>query len=660
MDVFEHMFPYCQRKTGTKQRKAPARVQPLAYEEGEGGGMTEEHEYSHEDERTHGLEHRGEDGGAFRADDEQSSTPHPAAALHELPLGQLTALLQETTRAMVHRLSGPEAFSELASMASPDATGGRDWGAMLSPAPAEQDSDDAAEPDFSSATVATHSSVPVPVPATVSATDQTGQPPAQPVTVTLPLLHQVLETVGRSVAAAQMTLTGHTVDAFDNPPERRRLLGLPEGKTAFRDATDYLKLALRIDGTEARRRTRWAATLRPTRTLSGESLAPALPRLSAVVHEGKVDRAAVDIITTALDNVRQMARRVGADPQAVSELVEDGEDRLVTQAESVDPGTLRKVAAHWLKWAEAAVDPDGSEPNDATLPQLQGLIRKGERNGLHQWLLAVNDEQNEYLLTVANAATNPRASYRGQSLDVSGYEGGDGDVAGSDSVNPLLTAEVHSEQDGSLTAVTAIDPRSTQQKQLDGLMACIAGGLAMIETDQLPSTGGTRPQVSVLIDFHTLLGDLEKTGAVTADDLLQFESSATFTGPIHPTTIRTMACDADIVPVVLGSSGEVLDLGRAQRLFPARLRQAVAARDGGCAAPGCWIPAPWCDVHHVEHWEHGGPTSVDNGVLLCNHHHHAIHAGAWDIDMDSGRPWFIPAPYLDPRRQPQRNRFWRR
>ncbi|WP_313823808.1 DUF222 domain-containing protein [Citricoccus sp.] len=452
-----------------------------------------------------------------------------------------------------------------------------------------------------------------------------------------------------------MTLTGHTVEAFNNPPERRRLLGLPEGKTAFRDATDYLKLALRIDGTEARRRTRWAATLRPTRTLSGEPLPPALPRLSAVVHEGKLDRAAVDIITTALDNVRQMARRVEADPQAVSELLDDGEDRLVAQAESVDPGTLRKVAAHWLKWAEAAVDPDGSEPNDATLPQLQGLIRKGQRNGLHQWLLAVNDEQNEYLLTVANAATNPRAPYRGQPM-----EGGEGGIAGSESVNQLLTAETRSEGNGSVTAVAAIDPRSTQQKQLDGLMACIAGGLAMIETDQLPSTGGTRPQVSVLIDFHTLLGDLEKAGTITADELLQFESSATFTGPIHPTTIRAMACDADILPVVLGSSGEVLDVGRAQRLFPARLRQAVAVRDGGCAAPGCWIPAPWCDVHHVDHWEHGGPTSVDNGVLLCNHHHHAVHAGAWDIDMDSGRPWFIPAPYLDPRRQPQRNRFWRR
>ncbi|VXB69846.1 HNH endonuclease signature motif containing protein [Citricoccus sp. K5] len=608
--------------------------------------MTDDHEYQDGLERQ--VEHKNEQKNEHKDVDDHASGTAPLPSLNsldELPLGHLTALLQEATRAVVHRLSGPDALREFTAMAVPEDSGGRDWGAMLSSLPDEPDSD--AAPGLAVASVPDPNPVLPPV--------LTGDASTHADAVTLPVLHQVLETVGRSVATAQMTLTGHTVEAFDNPPERRRLLGLPQGKTAFRDATDYLKLALRIDGTEARRRTRWAASLRPTRALTGESLPPALPLLSAAVHEGKLDRAAVDVITTALDNVRQMARRVEADPQTVSDLLDDGEERLVAQAESVDPGTLRKVAAHWLRWVEAAVDPDGSEPNDATLPQLQGLIRKGERNGLHQWLLAVNDEQNEYLLTVANAATNPRASYRGPSM-----EGAEGSAAGSEGLDQLLTAEVQSEEDGSLTAVTAVDPRSTQQKQLDGLMACIAGGLAMIESDQLPSTGGTRPQVSVLIDFHTLLGDLQKAGTVTAEDLLQFESSATFTGPIHPGTIRAMACDADILPVVLGSSGEVLDVGRAQRLFPARLRQAVAARDGGCAAPGCWIPAPWCDVHHVEHWEHGGPTSVDNGVLLCNHHHHAVHAGAWDIDMDSGRPWFIPAPYLDPRRQPQRNRFWRR
>src|SRR5699024_5213609 len=154
---------------------------------------------------------------------------------------------------------------------------------------------------------------------------------------TLPTLQQSLENIGRSVTAAQMSLAGHAVTVYENPSERQRLLGLPPGKTAFRDGTDYLKIALRIDATEARRRIRWAATLRPTQTLSGDTLPPRLPLLSEAVQDGAVDRSAVDVITQALDTARQMARRVDADAQTVGTLLEDGEQRLVSQALWVDP-----------------------------------------------------------------------------------------------------------------------------------------------------------------------------------------------------------------------------------------------------------------------------------------------------------------------------------
>ncbi|MGM7670115.1 DUF222 domain-containing protein [Microbacterium sp. A93] len=561
---------------------------------------------------------------------EASDQPHDARLpLGELPLEQLMTLLHATTRAVTDRLAAPDALREVVPLDfSPSpcdlADPSKDWGAMLATRPDETETQDAA--------------------GAIDAADAVDSTDAAD--FTLPTLQQVLENVGRCITAAQTSLTGHAVEAYENPSERQRLLGLPAGKTAFRDATDYLKLALRIDATEARRRIRWASTLRPTQTLSGDTLPPLLPLLSESVQQGAVDRAAVDVITQAIDTARQMARRIGADPQAAGTLLDDGEQRLVSQALSVDPGTLRKVSNHWLKWFEATVDPDGAEPHDADLPQIQGMIRKGKRNGLHHWLLAVDDAQNEYLETIAGAATNPRAQHRRPAQGTEGIEG-------------QLMAEVLSDDCGEFTVVPALDPRSRNQQQLDGLIACIAGGLALIESDQLPSTGGQRPQVAVTIDFHTLLGDLEKTGALTAEDLSQFESSAAFTGTIHPNIIRTLACDSEILPVVLGAEGQVLDIGRAQRLFPTRLRQAIATRDGGCTAPGCWIPAPWCEAHHVEHWEHGGPTSVENGVLLCVHHHHAVHSGAWDIDMRTGSPWFIPAPYLDPRRQPQRNHYWR-
>lgn len=136
-------------------------------------------------------------------------------------------------------------------------------------------------------------------------------------------------------------------------------------------------------------------------------------------------------------------------------------------------------------------------------------------------------------------------------------------------------------------------------------------------------------------------------------------STTSYVGDINPQTIRQLACEADLIPVVLGGSGEILDVGRSKRLFTPQLRRAITARDGGCTAPGCSIPAPWCEAHHIRHWEDGGPTSVENGALLCSHHHHAVHAGAWKISVRQGIPWFIPARYLDPQRRPRRNFYWR-
>src|SRR5699024_11895146 len=105
-----------------------------------------------------------------------------------------------------------------------------------------------------------------------------------------------------------------------------------------------------------------------------------------------------------------------------------------------------------------------------------------------------------------------------------------------------------------------------------------------------------------------------------------FISQALFTGPISPASIRPLSCEAELIPAVLGSDGAILDLGRTVRLFSPDQRRALIARDRGCAAPNCTIPAPSCDAHHVTPWHAGGPTNVSNAVLLCSHHHNAIHA----------------------------------
>ena len=131
-----------------------------------------------------------------------------------------------------------------------------------------------------------------------------------------------------------------------------------------------------------------------------------------------------------------------------------------------------------------------------------------------------------------------------------------------------------------------------------------------------------------------------------------------FTGPVTASTVRKIACDADIIPVLLGGEGRVLDIGRASRVFPPHIRKALTARDQGCAFPGCTIPAPWCEAHHITYWSHGGTTGTDNGTLLCSHHHHLIHKEHWTIQIKTGIPWFIPPPHIDPRQHPRRNHYF--
>src|SRR5699024_3232200 len=89
--------------------------------------------------------------------------------------------------------------------------------------------------------------------------------------------------------------------------------------------------------------------------------------------------------------------------------------------------------------------------------------------------------------------------------------------------------------------------------------------------------------------------------------------------------LRMMACNASIIPTVLGSQGEPLDVGRAQRSFPSSIRRAVILRDGGCAYPGCNMPHLYSEIHHIQAWQDGGTTSLDNAVMLCRFHHTTVH-----------------------------------
>ena len=97
--------------------------------------------------------------------------------------------------------------------------------------------------------------------------------------------------------------------------------------------------------------------------------------------------------------------------------------------------------------------------------------------------------------------------------------------------------------------------------------------------------------------------------------------------PIGPETARRLACDATIIPMVLGAHSEILDVGRTKRLVTPAQRRALEFRDRGCVFAGCQAPNWWCDAHHLLEWALDGPTDLDNLGLLCERHHTKIHHG---------------------------------
>jgi hypothetical protein len=188
------------------------------------------------------------------------------------------------------------------------------------------------------------------------------------------------------------------------------------------------------------------------------------------------------------------------------------------------------------------------------------------------------------------------------------------------------------------------DERVPAQRRADALVDVCRLAL---RTGDLPDNGGEPPQLSVTIAFDPLTSRL-RTAAVDNGDRISASSA------------RRLACDARILPVVLGGDSQVLDVGRSRRVAHGALRRALVARDRGCAFPDCDRPPRWCDAHHLKPWSRGGPTDLDNLVLLCRHHHRVLHdpAGGWRARLAADRlPEFIPPRWIDLEQRPRRNCF---
>ncbi len=139
--------------------------------------------------------------------------------------------------------------------------------------------------------------------------------------------------------------------------------------------------------------------------------------------------------------------------------------------------------------------------------------------------------------------------------------------------------------------------------------------LEHLPTDRL--SGKVAASVIVKLDHDALQEGLRAAGLDTGDLISAAEA-------------RRLACNAGLIPAVLGGKSQLLDLGRADRFFTEAQRTAGALRHQTCAADGCQMPYAWCEAHHRVPWHRGGRTDLRDLVPLCGHHHQRIHDPAFD------------------------------
>jgi hypothetical protein len=183
------------------------------------------------------------------------------------------------------------------------------------------------------------------------------------------------------------------------------------------------------------------------------------------------------------------------------------------------------------------------------------------------------------------------------------------------------------------------DSRTAAERQGDAVAAIF--DLAARAPD-LPVAAGERAAITVTIG----LAELERRAGTA---LLEGY------GAMSVSQLRRLCCEAKVIPAVLGTHGEILDMGRAARHATTAQRRALAVRDGGCTGPGCSRGPKWCVPHHIVSWADGGSTDLGNLGLVCERDHLLLHHGGWAMRLHNGVIHWTPPAWLDPVRTPIRN-----
>ncbi len=383
--------------------------------------------------------------------------------------------------------------------------------------------------------------------------------------------------------------------------------GLAE-ELGARDTAELLAMRHRIDRREAHRDLK---------------LARSLPKYGAVAtaltdETRPLRPAQASPIVTALERV---SSRVAVEDLDVAE------EQLVNLAGHLSPGELAKAA----KQICDLLDADGPEPNETAAYARESLTLIDSENGV-KFRGYLANENAELLRSRIHAAARPHKTVDGE-LDPRSRE-----KRQADALTATLTIAAAATDTG-FKPPTAVSGRLDAGVEVLPLED-VAGDPAAPGTDSWVPGFGAKANITVTIDLE----DLKSAAADATGDL-------GYGGGLSAAAIRRMACDAKIIPLVLGSNSEPLDVGRAERLVTRAMRRALNFRDKGCVV--CGAPPIYCDAHHVQSWIDGGETALYNLVLLCRAHHVALHAGHWVVTITGGVVHVSRPSWADPTPQPR-------
>ncbi|WBQ02861.1 HNH endonuclease signature motif containing protein [Kribbella sp. CA-293567] len=349
-----------------------------------------------------------------------------------------------------------------------------------------------------------------------------------------------------------------------------------------KDTVEFLSLRHRRDPGDIRRDLRLATNLPKYEAVTAalpDPQAPVDPETPAVLHPA--------LATAIVETLEKAPPTVHADVLRVAE------EQLIEAAKHLSPSALRDFGRQVLD----RLDTDGPEPADDL--------------------------------------------YRKESLTLRPVDGGvkfNGYLAAENA--ELLKTQIHRLAKPHKTIDGERDPRSRDKRQADALTTILEIAAGATATPGVPGV----PHLTVTIDF----GDLQNAaaGAAGAAGAPGAAGAAWTTGAagtagaagelvfgnnLSASAVRRLACEATVLPIVLGSKSQPLDVGTEQRFVTGAIRRALNKRDKGCVI--CHAPPSNCHAHHLIHWANGGSTSITNLVLVCGAHHTAVHDGHWTITI---------------------------